>query len=178
MADPIQKLSPTHELIASWILQNPDGTYRQMSVYFKYSIPWLCTVVNSDLFKAYMAERMKEINACVAQDIPAMLRATAVLAIERVTEVIEKSEDADTLIDAFDKVMHRYGYAPNSKASPAAQGGNIMQQNNVFYLNKDELKEVRGQLLESHAPRLALEVLPPAAQEEKVMDGLESMPTT
>jgi len=84
-AQPIQKLSTIHEMIALWILQNPGGTYRQMGAYFGYSIPWLCQVVNSDLFKAYIGERMKEISSGVTQDIPAMLKGAAVLAIERVT---------------------------------------------------------------------------------------------
>jgi len=149
---PIQKLSTLHEMLANWILQNPGGTYRQMSAAFNYTVPWLCTVVNSDLFKAYMAERMKEVNAQVVQDIPAMLRGTAVLAIERMQDVLANTSDPDVIVDSFDKVLHRYGYAPNAKASPAAQQPTI-QQNNVFFLNREDVKELRGHLLDAHKPK-------------------------
>lgn len=164
-AQPIIKLSTFHEMLANWILMNPGGTYRAMAAHFGYTIPWLCTVVNSDLFRAYMAERVKDVNSRVLDDIPTMLKGTAALAIERMQEVLTNTEDADTIVDAFDKVMHRYGYAPNAKASPAAQAPQI-QQNNVFFLSGDELKEARRNLLAAHGPR-----------EEKVVDG-ESMPTT
>lgn len=168
MNAPVQKLSTTHEMIANWILANPGGTYRQMGAHFGYTVSWLCQVCTSDLFRAYMAERMRDVNLQVNQDIPSMLRGAAVLAIERVTEVLEKSEDAEVLVDAFDKVMHRYGYAPNAKASPAAQGP-IMQQNNVFFLNQEQLSSLRGKLLDAHKA----EVLP-----EKEIDGSAEMPSS
>lgn len=152
-AQPILKLSTFHEMLANWILMNPGGTYRAMGAHFGYTVPWLCTVVNSDLFKAYMAERMKDVNAVVTEDIPTKLKTTALMAIERVQEVIEKSEDGGMLIDAFDKVMHRYGYAPNAKASPASLAP-IVQQNNVFFIGREDLKDARKQLLEAHAPRI------------------------
>lgn len=155
---PIQKLSTLHEMLANWILQNPGGTYRQMGAKFNYTVPWLCTVVNSDLFKAYMAARMREVNSHVEQDIPEMLRGTAVLAIERMNDVLANTSDPEVIVDSFDKVLHRYGYAPNAKASPAAQQTNI-QQNNVFFLNREDVRELRNTLLDAHKPK------------EKVLDG-------
>lgn len=159
---PILSLSDTHKMIANWILANPGGTYRQMQAVFPYSIPWLCQVVKSDLFQAYMGERLKSVNAAVDQDIPAMLRGTAVLAIERLNGVLEKTEDAKTIVDAFDSVLHRYGFAPNAKAAPAAQQP-LVQQNNVFYLGREDLKEVRGELLNAHrVPQAPAPALPAA----------------
>jgi hypothetical protein len=125
------------------------------------------------LFKAYMGERMKEVQSGVTQDIPSMLKGVAVLAIERVTEVLEKSEDADVLVDAFDKVMHRYGYAPNAKASPAALGP-LVQNNNVFFLDQAQLSDLRGRFIDAHKPRPAAEPL----EEVQVLNGPEPMPST
>ena len=152
----IQKLSTFHEMLANWILANPGATYRQMGAAFNYSPAWLCTVVNSDLFKAYMAEKMKDVNSRVLDDIPAMLKGTAALAIERMNDVLQHTEDSKTIVDAFDSVMHRYGYAPNAKAAPAAQGP-LVQQNNVFFLSKEDLGDARKKLLEAHNPQAPAE---------------------
>jgi hypothetical protein len=104
------------------------------------------------MFKAYLAARRVEISAQVAESLPRKLEAAAHLATERVIEVIEKAQDSDTIIDAFDKVMHRYGYAPK----PGNGAPTIGQQNNVFYLTPAELGKAREKLVESHEPQPAL----------------------
>jgi len=147
-------LSYLHEALADWMLVNPGGTLREMGKHFGYSAPWLCSVINTDMFKAYMAARRVEVSAQVAGSLPQKLEAAAHLATERIIEVIEQAQDSDTLIDAFDKVMHRYGYAPKSNA----QQGAVIQQNNVFYLTRDELKGAREKLVESHE---SIPALPP-----------------
>ena len=151
-----------HEAFADYMLINPGCTLREMAGYFGYTVPWICTVINCDLFKAYFAERRNGISVAVAEDLPSKLAAAAHLATERMIEVIEKSEDGATLIDAFDKVLHRYGYAPNVKGG-AQQGFVLNQQNNVFYLNRDELAQARAKLLASHST---------PAIEEKVVNEL------
>ncbi len=144
-------MTPTHELMGEWILQNPGGTLRAMSAYFGYSASWLSQVINSDMFRAYMAERMGNIQANVAMDIPARMRVLAELACERMEEVLNNSEDADTIKDSFDKVMHRYGYAPNAKTGMPVQGGTINQQNNVFFLSREDFLRTQEKLIKAHA---------------------------
>lgn len=144
-------LNDLHRALADWILMNPGGTLRQMGTAFGYSPAWLCQVVNTDMFKAYMADRRVEVNSVIASDLPTRLQAAAFLATERMIEVIEKTDDAPTLIDAFDKVLHRYGYAPNAKNGAQAQAGPIGTQNNVFFLDKSQFQEVKERLVGSHA---------------------------
>jgi len=143
-------LSYLHEALADWMLINPGGTLRDMGNHFGYSAPWLCRVINTDMFQAYMHARRDEVCSQVAQSLPQKLEAAAHLATERIIEVIEKTEDSETLIDAFDKVMHRYGYAPNAKNGAQAAGAVINQQNNVFYLTREDLAKAREKLVESH----------------------------
>lgn len=143
-------IKPVHEAFADYMLINPSCTLREMSVYFNYSVAWICQVINTDMFKAYMSERRAQINTFVAADLPAKLAAAGHLATERIIEVVEKSEDAPTLIDAFDKILHRLGYAPNAKGTGAAPSTVINQQNNVFYLQKDELAAAREKLVNAH----------------------------
>lgn len=141
-----------HEAFADYMLINPGCTLREMSAVFGYTGAWICTVINSDMFKAYFAGRRADINVSIADDLPSKLAAAAHMATERLMEVIEKTEDADTLIDAFDKVLHRYGYAPNAKGGAQSAGTINNNTQNVFYLNKDELAAARDKLLAAHAP--------------------------
>lgn len=143
-----------HEAFADYMLINPGCTLREMAGVFNYSASWICTVINSDMFKAYFDERRKEINCVIAEDLPSKLAAAGHLATERIMEVLNNTEDAGVIIDSFDKVMHRLGYAPNAKGGPQ---GNITQNNtNIFYMNKEELAGVRQAFLAAHAPVPAL----------------------
>ena len=137
-----------HEAFADYMLINPSCTLREMKAHFGYSVPWICTVINSDIFQAYFSQRRQGINAAVADDLPTKLRAAAHLAVERVMEVLEKTEDADTIIDSFDKVLHRHGYAPTSGTNP----GVVNNTQNVFMISREDLAASRVMLLEAHAP--------------------------
>jgi hypothetical protein len=160
-------MTPTHQMMGEWILENPGGTLREMGAFFGYSPAWLSQVINSDMFKAYMADRMKDIQGHVSMDIPARMRALAELACDRMQEVLMKTEDPDTVKDSFDKVMHRYGYAPNAKNG--AQSATIQQQNNVFFLNQEDFKAAQDRMRQSHAPRtIQGEPSDPPALVEKV----------
>jgi hypothetical protein len=163
MGDPVKKLSVTHELLGDWILANPGGTYREMSAHFNYSVSWLCQIVNSDMFKAYMAERVKEVHSLVSMDIPTMLKGTAALAIERVNDVLVKTEDAEIVADLFDKVMNRYGYSAAPKTGALGGSGHNVQNN--FYLTKDDFNQAQEQLKVAHQT-------PAPAIPEKIADGV------
>jgi len=166
-------VTPTHELMVDWELQNPGGTLREMGAYFGYSVSWLSTMMNSDAYKAYRAGRLKDVHTYVALDVPAKMRALADLSIERMTEVMMKTEDADTIKDSFDKVMHRYGYAPGAqKQGPL---GSFTQTNNVFFLSQEQHAKVREKLIQSHSnpvpqllhPDAQVEGQPPAPVDDK-----------
>lgn len=173
-------LSPTHELMMDWILQNPGGTLREMGAYFNYSVSWLSTVMQTDAFKAYAAERLQGVHAHVTADIPAKMRALAELSIERMTEMLFKTDDADVIKDSFDKVMNRYGYAPGSqKANPLSP---LYQQNNVFFLSPEQMQRARQTLIEAHSNAPSSPLTPPqqalpAAPETASSDEPEKVPS-
>lgn len=147
-------LTPTHELMGNWIVANPGGTLREMGAYFGYSVSWLSQVINSDMFKAYMADRLGEIHANVMADIPQRMAALTHLAIDRMTETLEKTEDGDLIKDSFDKVLHRYGYAPGAANAVQPRGprpsGPMLQQNNVFYLTREQFQSAQEKLVRAH----------------------------
>lgn len=152
-AGPVLKngINSFHEALADFILVNPGATLREKAAHFGYTAAWICTVETSDMFKAYFAERRKGVNVVIANDLPSRLAAAANLATERMIEVLERTQDADTIVDSFDKILQRHGYAPK------AQGPSNFQQNNVFYLTRDELAGARGTLIQSHEPKPAVE---------------------
>lgn len=145
-------LSPTHELMAEWILLNPGGTLKQMGEFFGYSVSWLSQVLNTDMFKAHIAERMQGIKAYASMSIPEKMSRLADKAIERVAEVLDTEKDSKVIADTFDKVMHRYGYAPNARNALQPSGPKQApgQQNNVFFLNREDFQRVQGKLISSH----------------------------
>lgn len=151
-------IQPVHEAFANYMLINPGCTLREMGAVFGYSQGWISRVINTDMFRAYMAQRQVEVNSFVAADLPSKLSAAAHIATERMIEVLEKTEDPDLILESFDKVLHRYGYAPNAKNGAQVQVNNT--QNNVFYLNKGDLDEARGRLIEAHQPKDEPQLLP------------------
>lgn len=160
-------MTPTHELMGEWILQNPGGTLAQMGAFFGYSISWLSQVINSDMFRAYMKDRLGNVQAVVQQDVPAKMAVLAHVACDRMLEVLQSSGDPEIIKDGFDKVMHRYGYAPNAKTGLHPQGPAIGTQNNVFYLNREQFAEVQSGFVHSHAPRLSFPQPEPAKEDDR-----------
>ena len=158
-AQPVKKLSDLHEALADWMLINPGGTLREMGAHFNYSGSWLCTVINSDMFQAYFAKRRAEVGSFVAQSLPKKLEAAAHMATEKLIGVLERTEDAELILDGFDKIMHRFGYAPNAKNGGAQAGvvNNTQNNTNVFFMNKEEFQQARGALLENHKAPAAVE---------------------
>jgi hypothetical protein len=67
--DRLQKVRYTHEAMIDLILANPGIHQNQLANYFGYSAPWISTVMQTDAFRAKMAERSAEI-------IDPVLRAT------------------------------------------------------------------------------------------------------
>lgn len=141
-------LSHLHEALADYMLINPGATLREMGAYFGYSIPWLSRVITSDMFRAYLSERRKDINAAVAEDLPSKLVAAAHIATERMMEIVTTTTDPELVIDSFDKILHRCGFAPSAK-TPVAQPQNV--QNN-FFLSPTDLASAREQLIRQHQP--------------------------
>lgn len=143
-------LSVLHESLADYMLVNPGCTLREMGAHFGYTGPWLCTVMSTDLFRAYMAKRRGGIETQVMLDLPAKLHAAAHMATEKIIAVLEKTEDPDLVVDCFDKILHRYGYAPNAKTGAQAAVVNNTQ-NNTFLISKDDLGEARSLLVAAHS---------------------------
>jgi hypothetical protein len=138
----ITRISHRHDAIIDFLLENPAAPLRLCAAHFGVTQPWLSTVIHSDLFQARYAERRETIEAQIAADIPTKLRAVADTALERLGEFLDRTEDEAFVLSAFDKVMHRLGYA---SAPPPAIAGQVGQQN-VFMLDADTLQQLRARI--------------------------------
>lgn len=149
-------LNSFHEALADYILLNPGATLREKGEYFGYKPAWISTVENTDLFKAYFAERRKGVAMTICHSLPEKLAAAANLATERMMEVLEKTNDSDTVIDAFDKILARHGYAPK------AQGAAVGTAQNVFFIGAADLAQAQKMLVGAHEKAVVGEEVPAA----------------
>lgn len=156
--DSLQKLSPTHEAIARWLLENP-GSKRgaECAAAFNVTQSWLSTVIHSDAFQAYIRTLQDDANNLVIHDIPAKLRGVAALAIDGLAEAVEtammstdKIMHREFLKDTVDTTLEHLGYGPTKAPAPAAQ----FQQNNLFLgtVTPKALHEARSLLLTMENP--------------------------
>lgn len=140
----IQRMSHTHEQIINWLLLNPEKSLRECADFFGYTQSWLSTLIHSDLFQARLRERQQEVAARVTATIPEKLQAVANIALEKLGEMVAKSEDPEFVLDAADKALHRMGYAPASARNPAPAFAQVQATNaNVFMVTVDDLAEAR-----------------------------------
>jgi hypothetical protein len=81
----------------------------------------------------------------VAASIPAKLAAVADVALDKLGEMVERSEDPEFILDAADKALHRMGYAPQSSRNPAGSpstfGSPLVQQN--LFIGAGDLADAR-----------------------------------
>jgi len=139
-----------HEGLADYLLVNPGATLKEIGLYFGYTPSWMCQVINADLFQAYLAGRRNEVSMSVHRSLPEKMRDAGHLAIERLSEIVSSTNDERVAVDAADKILHRFGYAPNAKGGAQAQGNAIGQQNNFFLLSAGDLATAREKLIEGH----------------------------
>ena len=141
----IKRLSHTHEMMLNWLVLNPDRSLRECADHFQVSQSWLSQVIHSDIFQHALKEKQEAIALRVADSIPAKLRRAADIAVEKLTEKLEETEDPDFILDATDKILHRMGFAPQSSRNPLGPptGAGPVQQNN-FFISAGDLEEARA----------------------------------
>jgi hypothetical protein len=140
----LQKLSPKHEAIMNWILENPEKPRRECAAFFGVTETWLSIIINSHCFQARLHERQEVIFSVVASDIPTKLRGVASLALDRVGEALPVS-NAEFALDVMDKTLKNLGFTPSHKpGQPPAPGGMHFERANVFVASSEQLEDARA----------------------------------
>lgn len=162
-----KELSTTHRDIARWLLENPGKhSVRDCAAHFRYSLPWISTLIHSDAFHALMVELQASADNVVVNDIPAKLRGVAALAIEGLGDAVETAMQDNAkmlhrgfLKDTVDMTLSKLGYSSKPPAGPAPLPPH-MQQNNYF------LGPVAPEVLQHARERLLTMEVPPATVPE------------
>jgi hypothetical protein len=135
----IARLSHRHDAVMNWMLLNPHRNLRDCADELGYSQAWISQLIHSDIFQAQLKSRQEYIFIQVAQDIPVKLKGLADQAIEKVSQILERTEQPEVVVDIFDKTLNRLGYGP-AKAAPAPAP---QTQVNVFSVSKEDLAQAR-----------------------------------
>lgn len=141
----IKSLSHTHEAVLNWLVLNPEKSLREGADTFGYTQAWFSSLIHSDIFQHALKEKQMAIAASVALTLPQKIARVADMAVEKLTEQVEKTEDPEFILNATDKLLHRLGYAPISARNPVGgpgQPGQVAQQNN-FFLQASDLEAAR-----------------------------------
>ena len=155
----IKSVSHMHEAIMNWMLLNPGLPMRYCAQEFGVSQSWLSVLKNSNLFRARLAEKQKEVDVAVQEHVIGLeekMKGVAELGVERLAAMVEDSKDPKFLLDVTDKVLNRLGYG---RPAPApGQGAHINEQNNFYVTSSAELSRARDKIRGRAPP--AVEVLP------------------
>lgn len=146
----IATLNHTHQRILDWLILNPDKTLRECADSMGYTQAWLSTVIHSDVFQLQLRQMNAEVHARVCGSVPEKLAALADIGIEKLTDMLAKSEDPVFVANTTDKLLHRMGYAP--KATPVVTGTTVNVQNNTFHVSREELTAARQIFLPVNIP--------------------------
>lgn len=141
----LKKIKPVHEHIMDVVLEHPDISLRELGSAVGYSVSYLSIMMNSDAFQARLAERRQQITRS-GVDIPNRMRAVAAVALDKLSDHVERSEDPDFLRSTADMMLHRLGYAPQKVGTGVTvQTGPQVQ----FVISRDDLAQARGAIIDA-----------------------------
>ena len=113
----IAKVRYNHNAMIDWMIANPACSLGAMAIEFEVTQSWISTVVNSDIFKAKLAERQDLHFDNISSSLTEKLTGVAHVGVEKVGELLEDCEDLRAASDATDKLLSRMGYgAPHGGA--------------------------------------------------------------
>lgn len=96
------KLKYTHEAMVDLILAEPGVSDAELAEVFGYTPHWVCTVRNSDTFKARLAERRREvIDPMIRRTVQDRLEGVANHAIDVLSAKLSAEQSASTAIGAL-----------------------------------------------------------------------------
>jgi hypothetical protein len=138
----LERLSPTHEMIALWLLANPGkGAMARCAAHFGYTPAWLASVVHSDAFQAYYRDRRDDLMQAGVMDISEKVTGVADRALDKLAEKVETASSLREIADTTDKLLHRLGYG-------VAQGGVTINQNDnrEYHVRQELYTEARQRM--------------------------------
>lgn len=131
--------------IADWMLANPDKTLGQCAKHFTVAQAWLSRIINSDAFKAYLAERQQRMSLAVDVTLTEQLHSVASQALEISEMRLREERNKIPLKDANETAamaLKALGYSPSRHQPP--QG--TVNVNVGVHVSADDLQAARERL--------------------------------
>ncbi len=104
------ELNHRHMLLAEYILANPAARLKEIAAAVGMSVSWVSIVTNSDIFREHLQRRNREISDVVHLSLQEKVAGVAHLAVEKLGEALENSQDPAFVLAAADKTLQRLGY--------------------------------------------------------------------
>jgi hypothetical protein len=120
---PVKKMGWWHKFIVDWELANPGASHGELARLLKISEPWLSQIYNSDMFKDYQAERLKEHQVLVSESVIDKVEHLGALSLDVMQERIEaerKDIGLGVVKDAAELCLKAMGFG--ARAGTAAPG--------------------------------------------------------
>lgn len=138
----LQKMSHMHEAILDFMVANPLVKKGKIAQQFGVTPTWLSIIINSDAFKDKLAKRHDEFFGSAVVPLREKMIGIVDCALDRLSDKVELMESQEALATA-DTLLHRLGFAPNTKVNGQVPGGQgaMIQQN--FYVGSDVLNSAR-----------------------------------
>ncbi len=110
MSDVVQEMTIRHDMLIDWLIANPERTQGDCAAAFNLTQAWLSTLLNSDMFKAKITERLAELGEGVREIIKLKMTHAADIAMDKTIEKLTEGASEDFLTQTRDTLLTRLGY--------------------------------------------------------------------
>jgi hypothetical protein len=171
----IKSVKAWHEELIDFMLAQPRAGLKETSEFFGVSMSWLSIVKNSDAFQNEWDKRRAEHSSAVSVSIVERVEALAEVALETMTEKLEREGAAvglTTLREISETALKSLGFGQRSNVP--AQNANNITNNNMIVVDRETLaraREARTRMqLNNETPSLESPSSNPLVVDAKVED--------
>lgn len=160
----IQKVSPNHEMMINWLIENPDRTHNDAAAFFGVSPTWFSIVTNSDAFQTKLKQRQDELFDKLGNGVITRLKAVSEVSLEKLGDMVHKSVDPTFVLESTEMLLKAQGMGGQKSGAPSTGGNSFSQQNNYIFpvVDKDNLAEARARIMKPTGTEIegSVKVLP------------------
>lgn len=146
MTIPPKRMHWWYEAVMDWLETNPDKRLKDCAKHFKKTPTWIYTLVNSDIFKARLAER----RTLITERIHVQLEDLAATSLGLLEEKMRKKSQnlgIKPILETAQMALEALGFAARKNASAAPQ-----VQVNIGLVDKTVIAEARETYRALQAP--------------------------
>lgn len=154
------KLSHTHVAIMDYMLANPSISIAQIAAHFGYTQGWVSFLINSDIFRAAIAEKQDIIFHETVLPLHKKMENVAHLALDRLAQRIPLETEIGPLTKVADGVLSRLGFSSDRggvNVNVNAPGG-MVQVNTT----RSEIEAARALIGKAPRPEIGVLIDAPA----------------